>query len=176
MTAEIIGGYISGSLAIMTDAAHLLSDLLGFVISLCALFIGQRAPTNKHTYGYVRAEIIGALTSVILIWGLTIWLIYEAILRVITQPKVDGKIMLITAIFGLVCNLLMCNMLHERPEGAGKIGHGANCGGHGEGGHGGHGGDKKETTGGEHQGGHDHNGDGKFHAPHGDGHKEVAKP
>ena len=88
MTAEIIGGYISGSLAIMTDAAHLLSDLLGFIISLAALFIGQRSPTNKLTYGYVRAEIIGALTSVILIWGLTLWLIYEAILRVITQPAV----------------------------------------------------------------------------------------
>jgi zinc transporter 2 len=86
MTAELIGGYISNSLAIMTDAAHLLSDLLGFVISLCALFIGQRAPTNKHTYGYVRAEIIGALTSVILIWGLTLWLIYEAILRAINKP------------------------------------------------------------------------------------------
>ena len=86
MTAEIIGGYISNSLAIMTDAAHLLSDLLGFIISICALLIGQYAPTNHLSYGYHRAEIIGALTSIILIWGLTAWLIYEAIKRLINKP------------------------------------------------------------------------------------------
>jgi len=59
------------------------------------------------------------LTSVILIWGLTIWLIYAAVMRVIYPPQVDGKIMMITAVFGLICNLIMMGMLHDRPEGAG---------------------------------------------------------
>lgn len=155
MTAEIIGGYISNSLAIMTDAAHLLSDLLGFIISICALLIGQYAPTSHLSYGYHRAEIIGALTSVILIWGLTAWLIYAAIWRLILKPDVDGGIMLITAFVGLACNLIMMNMLHERPEGAGKIGgHGHSHDGAGHGGHGAHGGG---------QGGHGGHGSGLPH-------------
>lgn len=119
MVAECVGGYLSDSLAIMTDAAHLLSDLLAFVISIYALLVGQRAPTDKLTFGSHRAEIVGALTSVILIWGLTIWLIYEAVMRVIYPPKVDAKIMMITAVFGFVCNLIMMGMLHDRPEGSG---------------------------------------------------------
>ena len=119
MTAEIIGGIISGSLAIMTDAAHLLSDLLGFAISIFALLIGQRAPTNTLTFGYHRAEVVGALTSVILIWGLTIWLLYEAVVRIITKPVVNGKEMLIIAVIGLGCNIIMMFVLHDRPEGAG---------------------------------------------------------
>jgi zinc transporter 2 len=90
MTAEIIGGWLANSLAIMTDAAHLLSDLLGFLLSIFALKIGQNNPTKTLSYGYQRAEVIGALTSIILIWGLTIWLIYEAVLRVIKRPDVDG--------------------------------------------------------------------------------------
>ena len=61
MVAEIVGGYLANSLAIMTDAAHLLSDLLGFVISVIALLIGQRDPTKQLSFGYARAEIIGAL-------------------------------------------------------------------------------------------------------------------
>ena len=75
MVTEIIGGIISGSLAILTDAAHLLSDLAGFAISIVALVIGSRAPTNSLTFGYHRAETVGALTSVLLIWALTFWLI-----------------------------------------------------------------------------------------------------
>jgi len=138
MIAEVIGGYLSESLAIMTDAAHLLSDLLAFCISIYALLVAQRAPTNKLTFGSHRAEIVGALTSVILIWGLTIWLVYEAVLRVIDPPKVDGKIMLITAVFGFICNLIMMGMLHDRPEGAGKIGGHAHSHGDGHGAHGAH--------------------------------------
>ena len=83
------------------------------------------------------------MTSIVVIWGLTIWMIYEAILRVITKPKVDGKIMMITAVFGLCVNLIMMKSIHERPEGAGSFGghsH-AHGGGHA---HGPHGGEKKK--------------------------------
>ena len=83
ITVEVVGGYIANSIAIMTDAAHLLSDLLGFQISIVALFLGQRPASMSLTYGYHRAEVVGALCSVILIWGLTIWLLYEAIKRMI---------------------------------------------------------------------------------------------
>jgi zinc transporter 2 len=124
MVTEIVGGIISGSLAILTDAAHLLSDLVGFAVSIFALTIGARAPTNTLTFGYYRAETVGALTSVILIWALTIWLIYEAIVRVIKPPPVEGGLMLIIACVGLFANLLMMHML----KGSKTQGHGA--GGH----------------------------------------------
>lgn len=109
---EFIGGYISGSMAIMTDAAHLLSDFSGFVISMASVWIGTKEASRRLTFGYHRAEVIGALASVILIWGLTLILVLEAIERVIHPVDVDGKTMLITAFLGLVFNLIMVKVLH----------------------------------------------------------------
>ena len=118
MLAEFVGGKIAGSLAILTDAAHLLSDLSGFFISIASLWLAKRPSSAKLTYGYHRSEVIGAMASVILIWGLTIWLIAEAIDRVINQNfEIDRWFMLGTAIFGLLCNLVMGKILHSSPGG-----------------------------------------------------------
>jgi zinc transporter 2 len=83
MGVEIAGGFIAGSLAIMTDAAHMFSDFTGFFISIFSIWIGTRPSTKTLSYGFHRAEIIGALVSVVIIWGLTIWLIVEAFFRVL---------------------------------------------------------------------------------------------
>jgi zinc transporter 2 len=165
ITVEVVGGYIANSIAIMTDAAHLLSDLLGFQISIVALFLGQRPASMSLTYGYHRAEVVGALCSVILIWGLTIWLLYEAIKRMIVPQKVAGGLMLFTSIIGLFCNLVMAKVLHERASGA-SFGHS-----HGAGGCGGHGGgDRGHEDHGDNHEGHSHGGSGG-HEAHG-GHEE----
>jgi len=100
MAAEVAGGYIANSLSIMTDAAHLLSDVAGFAISLFAVWIAERPPTKSATFGFHRIEIFGAVASVLLIWILTGVLVYEAILRIITPEKVDGRTMFIVAICG----------------------------------------------------------------------------
>lgn len=113
MMIEFFGGYISGSMAIMTDAAHLLSDFSGFVISMASVWIGTKEANRRLSFGYHRAEVIGALASVILIWGLTLVLILEAIDRIINPVEVDGKIMLITASLGLLFNLIMVKILHS---------------------------------------------------------------
>ena len=107
MTIEIIGGYLANSIAIMSDAAHLLSDFLGFVISILSIYISRRVATTEMSYGFHRAEIIGALVSIALIWGLTIWLLYEATLRIIETPPVDGFIMVLVSIIGFAFNLIM---------------------------------------------------------------------
>ena len=108
MICELIGGWLANSLAIMTDAAHLLSDVSGFVISIFSIWIGLiPAKKTSLSYGYSRAEILGALTSVLIIWALTVWLVVEAIQRVINPTSVDGLIMLITSVVGLACNLVM---------------------------------------------------------------------
>ena len=113
MMAEIIGGLLANSLAIITDAAHLFSDLSGFLISIFAIMIGQKPANKIFTFGYHRAEVLGALTSVITIWILTCFLLKEAIDRIANPTPIDAKIMLITSIFGLFCNLVMMEVLHS---------------------------------------------------------------
>ena len=103
---EAVGGTLSGSLAILCDAAHQLSDVAGFVISFLAIYLTRKPATMKNTYGYHRADVIGALGSIIIIWGLLIWLLSEAVRRILNPEEIDGTIMLATAIFGLGCNLL----------------------------------------------------------------------
>jgi Co/Zn/Cd efflux system component len=114
MVVELVGNYLSGSLAILSDALHMLSDFSGFAISMSAMIISRRKPTEKLSYGYHRAEVIGALLSVILIWGLTGWLVYEAVERC-RQPEIDldPVIMLVVAIIGLICNIIMGHTLHS---------------------------------------------------------------
>ena len=115
MSLEFIGGYLAHSIAIMSDAAHLLSDFSGFLISMFSIWIGTQPATGVLSFGYHRAEVIGALAYVLLIWGLTVWLVTEAIQRVINPVDVDGKIMLITAGIGLLINLIMVKVLHSGP-------------------------------------------------------------
>jgi len=123
MIAEFVGGYMSGSLAIMTDAAHILSDVAGFLISYFAIYIGTR-PANYHmSFGYHRAEILGALASILLIWGLIIYLFIEAIHRMFDPEGVDGTIMLITACVGLACNIISIFTLHSCGGGHSHHGH-----------------------------------------------------
>lgn len=124
MILEFIGGWLASSLAIMTDAAHLLSDLSGFIISVFAIWIGSRPATKVMSYGYHRSEIIGAVASILLIWGLTGWLIYEGIERLMNPVEINGLIMLITASIGLLINISMMKVLHS--TGHNHIGH-SNC-------------------------------------------------
>lgn len=107
MILEVIGGYFANSIAIMSDAAHLLSDFLGFIISIVSIYISRKRANHKMSFGYHRAEVIGALVSVCLIWGLTIWLLFEASYRLVSRDPVNGLIMLITAVIGFLFNVVM---------------------------------------------------------------------
>lgn len=118
MIVEVIGGYLSNSVAIMTDAAHMFSDVLGFGISILSIQFGLRAPNRKNSYGYHRAEVLGALASIIIIWVLVAALIYEASNRVnliVNHGGYDMKpeIMIITATIGLTCNIINIIALGE---------------------------------------------------------------
>lgn len=108
MVAEIIGGVLSNSLAIATDAAHLLTDFASFMISLFAIWVAGRPSTKRLSFGYWRAEVIGALASVVMIWFITAILIWLAIQRIINQTfEVDTKIMLITSGVAILVNIIM---------------------------------------------------------------------
>jgi zinc transporter 2 len=123
MTAEFLGGYFANSLAILSDAAHLLSDVSGFFISILSIYLTQIPSNFKMSYGYHRAEIVGALASVLLIWGLTFWLVVEAVYRVINPPKIDAEIMLITSCMALGFNMVMFKILHSGGHGHCHHGH-----------------------------------------------------
>jgi len=107
MAAEAVGGVLSNSLAIATDAAHLLTDLASFLISLFSLWLASRPSSKKYNFGWYRAEVIGALTSVLMIWVITGILVYMAIQRLINKTyEIEATIMLITAGVGVLVNLV----------------------------------------------------------------------
>ncbi|KAL0390247.1 UNVERIFIED_CONTAM: Metal tolerance protein 1 [Sesamum calycinum] len=108
MVIEIVGGLRANSLAILTDAAHLLSDIAGFCISLFTVWVSGWEATPLQSFGFNRLEVIGALLSVQLIWLISGTLIYEAVNRLITRvTKVDGKLMFAIAAFGFLVNILL---------------------------------------------------------------------
>lgn len=116
---ESIGAYVSESIAIFTDVAHLLSDLVGFILSLVSVYLSKKSSNDKFSYGYIRAEVIGALFSVVIIWVLTIWIIIEAINRIANHEyeNVNPGIMIVVSIVGLGVNLLMGFSLHDHGHG-----------------------------------------------------------
>ena len=107
MLVEIIGGILANSLAIASDAAHLLTDFASFMISLFSIWVASRPASKKMSFGWHRAEVIGALTSVLLIWVVTGILCYMATERIIENSfKIEGGIMVLTAGIGVVINIM----------------------------------------------------------------------
>ncbi|KAI7799989.1 zinc transporter 2 [Triplophysa rosa] len=114
MIGEVIGGYLAHSLAIMTDAAHLLTDLGSMMVSLFSLWISSRPPTKKMNFGWHRSEILGALVSVMSIWIVTGVLVYLAIERIVKNDyEIEGNVMLVTSGCAVVVNIIMAYILHH---------------------------------------------------------------
>ncbi len=75
------------------------------MISFLAIYLTHKPATLKYSYGYHRADVIGALASIIIIWGLLVWLLIEAVHRLLNPTDIDGELMLMVACFGLGCNI-----------------------------------------------------------------------
>ncbi|XP_003971454.3 zinc transporter 2 isoform X1 [Takifugu rubripes] len=114
MIGEVIGGYLAHSLAIMTDAAHLLTDFGSMMVSLFSLWISSRPPTKSMTFGWHRSEILGAFISVMSIWIVTGVLVYLAIQRIVHNDyEINGHVMLITSGCAVIVNIIMAYILHH---------------------------------------------------------------
>lgn len=111
--AEFIGGIFSNSLALISDAAHNLSDTMALIISYIAMIIGKKDSTSKNTFGYKRIEILAALFNAVVLIVISIYLFYEAYKRFITPEPIKGKTMLIVATIGLLGNLISVILLHK---------------------------------------------------------------
>lgn len=126
--AELLGGMYSGSLAILTDAAHLLTDMSSFIISLVAIHLAERPPTKMLTYGWHRAEVLGALISVEAIWILTAILCYSAVQRIRTMDfEIHSTTMVGLSACAILVNIAMFYVLWG--SGHGHT-HGGLSGGH----------------------------------------------
>lgn len=125
MSVEVVGGIKANSLAILTDAAHLLSDVAAFSISLFSLWAAGWDANPRQSYGFFRIEILGALVSIQLIWLLAGILVYEAIERILAGTHhVDGFLMFVVAAFGLLVNIIMALLLgHDHGHGHNDHGH-----------------------------------------------------
>ncbi|XP_051844122.1 proton-coupled zinc antiporter SLC30A2 isoform X1 [Antechinus flavipes] len=117
---EVVGGYLAHSLAVMTDAAHLLTDFASMLISLFSLWMSSRPATKTMNFGWHRAEILGALLSVLSIWVVTGVLVYLAVQRLISGDyEIEGGAMLITSGCAVAVNIIMGFTLHQSDHGHG---------------------------------------------------------
>lgn len=105
LVAEVVGGILTNSLALLADAGHMLTDVGGLAFALIAINIAQRSATDKRTYGYYRAEILAALANAVILIFISIYILYEAVKRFQSPPEVSSKNMLIVAAIGLVVNI-----------------------------------------------------------------------
>lgn len=111
MFVEFIGGILTNSLALLSDAGHMLSDSVALGLSLAAVIFGQKTATIEKTYGYKRFEILAALLNGIALVALSAYILYEAIVRLSSPPHVIGKGMMIIAVIGLFINIIVAWIL-----------------------------------------------------------------
>jgi cobalt-zinc-cadmium efflux system protein len=118
--AELIGGYYANSLALMTDAVHVLTDIAALALSLLTLWISARPASSAKTFGYLRAEILGALFNGLLLWVLVIFVWFEAAARLRNPPVVHSPTMMAVATLGIAVNSFSAWMTWS--SGAGSVG------------------------------------------------------
>jgi cobalt-zinc-cadmium efflux system protein len=108
---ELAGGILTNSLALQTDAFHMLTDVVALAYALIAVRLAMRPVTLKKTYGYYRVEILSAFLNGIFLWAVVIFVFYEAIQRIQRPPDVQSLNMLIIAALGLIANGLVAGVL-----------------------------------------------------------------
>ncbi|WP_034669488.1 cation diffusion facilitator family transporter [Chryseobacterium populi] len=113
LVAEVIGGMITQSLALLADAAHMLTDVVGLLLALIAIKIGERKASSTKTYGYYRTEILAAVINAVVLLGISVYVLFEAYKRFQDPPEVQSKSMLIVAGIGLVVNIIGMMILRK---------------------------------------------------------------
>ncbi|MCU0232156.1 MAG: cation diffusion facilitator family transporter [Acidobacteria bacterium] len=112
---EAVGGFLSGSLALMADAVHMLADSAALVLALLAAVIAGRPHTARFTFGFHRAEVLAALANAVLLWLLLVRITWEAVLRLagLRSVEIDGRLMLSVAVIGFAVNLVVLFVLRH---------------------------------------------------------------
>ena len=116
MVAEVIGGLISGSLALLADAGHMLTDAAALLVALMAVRFAKRKPNSRHTFGYLRLTTMAAFVNAAALLVIVVLIVWEAIARFFNPQPVMGTTMLVIAIAGLFANILAFWLLHQGEE------------------------------------------------------------
>ena len=116
LIAEVIGGLAFNSLALLSDAGHMLTDVAALALALVALWFTTRPPDPRRSYGYYRVEILAALFNGMTLLAITVYVLIEAIRRIQQPPPVGGLGLLVIASGGLVVNLVGAYLLHRGHE------------------------------------------------------------
>ena len=117
MFAEVVGGVLSGSLALIADAGHMLTDALAIVMALIAMWIADRAASAERTFGYQRAEVLAAMINVAALWLIAGWIVFEAYHRAFREEvHIDGVPVLIVGTGGLLVNIVAAWVLHRSSQ------------------------------------------------------------
>jgi len=111
MLVEIVGGIISGSLALISDAGHMFTHAFALLVSLFAIIIASKPANLEKTFGYHRIEILAALFNSITMIFITVWIFYQAYCRIIEPVPVKGTEMLVIAVIGLIVNIISAVVL-----------------------------------------------------------------
>lgn len=110
---ELVGGLLTNSLALLADAGHLFSDVVGIGLALGAIWVGGRPASSGRTFGYLRAEILAALVNAVLLFGVAAFVLFEAVRRVSAPPAIDSTPMLVVALGGLAVNAVSLWLLRD---------------------------------------------------------------
>ena len=111
LAAEVAGAFIFNSLALLSDAGHMLTDVAALAIALIAIKVGQKAPDDKRTYGYKRFEILAAAFNALMLFAIAIYVLVEGIQRLRNPESVQSTGMLVVAIVGLIVNFVSMRLL-----------------------------------------------------------------
>ena len=112
MVVEVVGGIISGSLALLADAGHMLTDTMALALAAMAFHVSKRPPNGQLTFGYQRFQILAAFVNGLSLLAIVGWILFEAINRFLNPGEVLGETMLVVAAAGLVVNLISFAVLH----------------------------------------------------------------
>jgi cobalt-zinc-cadmium efflux system protein len=118
MLVEVVGGVLAGSLALISDAAHMLTDVMALAIALVAIHIGRRRSDARRTFGYQRLEILAAAFNAAMLFVVAAYILYEAYRRLRTPSEVHSTAMLIIAAVGLVVNVISMRLLNAGKDGS----------------------------------------------------------
>ena len=111
MIAEIVGSFITGNLALLSDAMHMATDSFALLLALIAIYLGRRPADILRTYGYARFEILAASVNALLLLGVAFFILYEAYARLWRPAEVQSVGMMVVAMVGLVVNLISMRVL-----------------------------------------------------------------
>jgi cobalt-zinc-cadmium efflux system protein len=116
MIIEVIGGLVSGSLALLADAGHMLTDAAALLFALLAVQFARRPPNARHTFGWLRLTTLAAFVNAIALVVITILIVWEAIQRFRHPQPIAGATMMVIAVAGLLANILAFWILHRGSE------------------------------------------------------------